>query len=102
VNRLGRMLANLEELKPHGTDAQQMAIERMRPQLVESANALTNAIELLNDRRHNIYFSDYRKAVQTVTEQAASLHQNLDAVLDYEVARAKLNSLDLLPIESGS
>lgn len=103
VNQLGKMLFNLESLKPHATDTQQIAIEAMRPRLVETANALTNAIELLNERPHNVYFGQYRDAVQTVSAQAASLHQTLDAVLGYEAAQAKLNSLELLPAaEPGS
>jgi hypothetical protein len=103
VNQLGKMLVNLENLKPHATYTQQMAIEAMRPRLVETANALTNAIELLNERPHNVYFGEYRDAVQTVSEQAASLHQTLDAVLAYEAAQTKLNSLELLPVaEPGS
>jgi hypothetical protein len=103
VNQLGKMLTNLEDLKSHATETQQMAIEAMRPRLVETANALTNAIELLNERRHNVYFGEYHDAVQTVSEQAASLHQTLDATLAYEAAKAKLNSLELSPAaEAGS
>ncbi len=103
VNQLGKMLVNLENLKPHATDTQQMAIGAMRPRLIETANALTNAIELLNERPRNVYFGEYRDAVQTVSEQADSLHQTLDAVLAYEAAQAKLDSLELLPAaEPGS
>jgi len=97
VDQLGKMLVNLENLKPHATDTQQMAIEAMRPRLVETANALTNAIELLNERHHNVYFGEYRDSVQTVSEQADSLHQTLDAVLAYEAAKAKLNNLGFSP-----
>lgn len=102
VNRLGKMLADLEQLKPLGTETQQAAIERMRPQLATTANALANAIELLNDRRHNAYFPEYREAVQTVSEQADLLHETLDATLDYEAARFRLNSLELMLSESGT
>lgn len=102
VNRLGKMLADLEGMKARGTGTQQVAIERMRPQLVATANALTNAIDLLNDRPYNAYFAEYREAVQTVSEQGDSLHQTLDAVLDYEAAKFRLNSLELLPWESGT
>jgi hypothetical protein len=97
VNRLGKMLASLEDLKPHGTESQQIAIEAMRPRLVHTADALTNAIELLNDRRHNVYFSEYSEAVQTVTEQANSLHETLDAVLKYEAAKDRFEGLELGP-----
>jgi len=97
VNRLGKMLGDLERLKPYGTETQQLAIEKMRPQLVATADALTNAIELLNDRHHNLYFTEYREAVQTVSAQVDSLHQALDAVSDYEAAKARLGSLELLP-----
>lgn len=102
VNRLGKMLADLEGMKARGTGTQQVAIERIRPQLVATANALTNAIDLLNDQPHNAYFPEYREAVQTVSEQGDSLHQTLDAVLDYEAAKFRLNGLELLPWESGT
>jgi hypothetical protein len=97
VNQLGKMLANLEDLQPHATETQQVAIAAMRPQLVETANALTTAIELLNEWPHNVYSGEYRDAVQAVSEQADSLHQTLDVVLAYEAAQAKLDSLELLP-----
>ena len=103
VNDLGKMLAGLEDLKPHATPAQQVGIERMRPHLVQTADALTDAIELLNDRRHHVYFPEYREAVETVSQQATSMHQTLDAVLDYESAKAKLGDLEMLPpAQSGS
>lgn len=97
VNELGKMLVTLEDLKQHGTASQQVAIESIRPRLVQTANALTNAIELLNDRQHNIYFSEYRDAVQTVSEQVNSLHETLEAVLKYEAAKDRLVDLDLWP-----
>jgi uncharacterized coiled-coil DUF342 family protein len=103
VNRLGKMLQELEDMKPIASETQQMGIARMRPHLVETANGLTNAIDLLNDRRHNVYFPEYRERIETVSEQATSLHQSLDAVLKYEGAKARLDSLELLPTsESGS
>lgn len=95
VNQLGKILSQLEDLKPNATQTQQLAIDRMRPQLVQTANALTDAIELLNDRRHHAYFPEYREKVQTVSEQATSMHQSLDAVLDYESAKARLDRLEL-------
>jgi hypothetical protein len=97
VNQLGKMLVSLENLKQHGTESQQSAVESIRPRLVQTANALTNAIELLNDRRHNVYFSEYGEAVRTVSEQSDSLHEVLDAVLKYEAAKARLDSLEIEP-----
>jgi|SRR5919108_1662927 hypothetical protein len=97
VNQLGKMLVSLENLKQHGTESQQSAIESSRPKLVQTANALTSAIELLNDRRHNVYFSGYRDAVRTVSEQSDSLHNVLDVVLKYEAAKARLDNLEIGP-----
>lgn len=103
VNRLGKMLSELEDLQPNASDTQQMGIARMRPHLVATAGALTNALDLLNERRYNVYFPDYRDAVEAVSEKSTSLHQDLDAVLKYESAKARLDSLELLPSsESGS
>jgi hypothetical protein len=95
VNQLGKMLSNLEDLKAVASPSQQLGIERMRPQLVQTADSLENAIQLLNERRHHVYFSEYGDAVETVSQQAASMHQTLDAVLDYESAKARLDGLEL-------
>ena len=97
VNQLGKMLASMEDFKQHGTKLQQRAIECMRPQLVQTAMSLTRAIDLLNDRRQNVYFSDYREQVQAVSEQSESLHELLDAVLKYEAAKARVEGLELEP-----
>jgi hypothetical protein len=70
-------------------------VNRLGKMLVQTADALTNAIELLNDRRHNVYFSEYSEAVQTVTEQANSLHETLHAVLKYEAAKDRFEDLEL-------
>ena len=102
VNRLGKTLATLENMKPHSSEPQQNAIENMRLRLVQTANALTSAIELLNERRRNAYFPEYREAVGTVSNQAALLHQTLDAVVDSEAVMARLESLELSPAKSGS
>ena len=102
VNELGRMLATMEETKQHGTASQQMAIESVRPRLVETASALTSAIELLNDHRHNVYFSEYQDTVQAVSEHSTSLHEVLDAVVEYEAAKARLDGLELRPAEAAS
>lgn len=105
VNRLGKMLVSLEDLKPHSSESQQIAIGSMRAQLVQTADALIGAIELLNDGRHNIYFSEYRQAVQAVSQQASSLHETLDAVLKHEAAKNRLEGLELAPAtepQSGS
>jgi len=95
VNRLGQMLADLEELKPHASATQQMAIESMRPQLAQTAKALTSAIELVRDGSHNIRFSPYGDAVEAVSEHSTSLHDTLDTVLKYESAKARLDGLEL-------
>jgi len=95
VNRLGQMLVDLEELKPHASQPQQMAIESMRPRLAQMANALTSAIELVSDGSNNIRFSPYGDAVESVTEHSTSLHQTLDTVLKYEAAKAQFDGLEL-------
>ncbi len=95
VNQLGKMLSNLETLKPLASPTEQMGIDRMRPHLVQTADSLTQAIELLNDRRHHVYFPEYGDAVENVSQQATSMHQTLDAVLNYESAKARIDSLEL-------
>ena len=97
VNDLGRTLAELEELKPASGDTQQMAIESARPHLVSAAQDLTQAIEMVNEDRRSIIQPDYVEAVRSIYEHADSLYQKVDAILDYEADRTRLDDLELQP-----
>ncbi len=97
VNQLGKDLTELEALKPQASESQQMAIEQLRPHLVAVADNVTEALDLMNESRHNIRFPAYGEAVSNIYEHADALHTKLDAILDHEDAKMRLEGLGLQP-----
>src|SRR6201984_1370492 len=59
VNEMGKSLADLENQKTGATEEQVLAIEQTRLHLVPVAENLTQAIELVNQRRTNVHWSEY-------------------------------------------
>ena len=102
VNRMGKMLTQLEGLAPHASDTQRAAIENLRPRLTGAANALTSAIALLESRSYNTRLAPYQDSVRAVSEHVDSLHQELAAVTDYESAKARLARLGSAPAQTDS
>jgi len=101
VNELGKTLAELEAQKPLASDGHAMAIEHVRPHLVSVAQNLTQAIELVNERRSNVHWGEYGEAVSNIYDHADALHTKLDTILDHENARVHLDGLEIQPAPSG-
>jgi hypothetical protein len=101
VNDMGQSLVELEAMKPMASQTQLLAIEHARPHLTSVARNLTGAIELMNENRQNVYWSDYGEAVTDVYSHADALHSKLDAILDYEKAKDRLGNMELLPEQAG-
>lgn len=101
VNEMGQSLAELEALKPTANETQALAIEHARPHLVSIARNLTEAIRLVNESRTNVYWGDYGEAVNDVYAHADTLHAKVDAILDFEKAKARLETLELQPVLMG-
>lgn len=97
VNEMGQSLTELEALKPTANETQVLAIEHARPHLVSIARNLTEAIGLVNESRSNVYWVDYAEAVSDVYAHADTLHAKIDAILDFEKAKARLEDLELQP-----
>ena len=97
MNEMGKSLAELEAMKSTASDTQALAIEHARPHLTSVARNLTEAIELVNENRRNVYWSDYGEAVSDVYSHADALHTKLDAILDFDKARERLENLELEP-----
>jgi DNA repair ATPase RecN len=100
VNQLGRSLAELEALKPAASESQRMAIEHARPHLVSIAQSTTRAIELLNDDRGSVRFPEYGEAASDIYDHADALHMKLDAILDFENGKTRLDALELQPMST--
>jgi hypothetical protein len=102
VNQLGQTLTSLEELKPQANEGQRMAIENARPHLVEVAEQLTRAIDLLSDDRASVIWSPYTNTVSSLYNHADSLYETVDTIMDYEKSRMRLLDLDLPTSSEGS
>jgi hypothetical protein len=100
VNQLGRSLAELEALKPAASDSQRMAIEHARPHLVSISQSTTRAIELLNDNRGSIHLAEYGEVASDIYAHADTMHTKLDAILDLENAKTRLDALELQPMST--
>ena len=95
VNELGRSLAELEAMKPMANQNQALAIEHARPHLTSVASNLTEAIELVNENRRNVYWDDYGEAVSDVYSHAHALHTKLGAILEYGKNQERMESLEV-------
>ena len=97
VNELGRSLAELEAMRPAASGNQRLAIEHAGPHLVSIAQSTTRAIELLNNQRGNIHLPEYGEVASDIYDHADTLHTKLDAILDFEDAKVRLDELELQP-----
>src|SRR5215467_2899435 len=95
VNEMGQSLAELEAMKAMANPTQALAIEHARPHLESVASNLTEAIELVNENRRNVYWSDYGEAVEAVYSHADALHTKLDTILKYEKGKMRMDNLEL-------
>lgn len=93
VNDMGRLLAELEEMKPQASEGQQMAIERARPHLVALAHETGEAINMVNAERWNIRQPEYKGTVADLSQHADGLYQTVDTIVDYHNANDRLKSL---------
>ena len=100
VNGMGRLLAELEEMKPEASVVQQMAIERARPHLVALAAGTTEALDLLRTRK--LMQPQYKETVADLSRQADILYQTVDTIVDYHNADDRLDNLEASHGGSGS
>jgi len=94
VNAMGRMLAELEQMMPQASEAQQMAIERARPHLVALANETAEAIKLARAGSENLRQPQYKETVTRVCRQADILYQTVETIVDYHNADDRLDKLE--------
>ena len=97
VNSMGRMLAELEEMKPQASELQQMAIEKARPHLVAVAEDTTKALDLVRAGRHNLRQPEYKTSVDGIYEHAEGVYATVDTIIDYKTAKIRLQNLEPAP-----
>jgi hypothetical protein len=93
VNDMGRMLAELEEMKPQASAGQQMAIERSRPHLVALADKVGAAMNLIRTGSWNLLQPGYKETVADLYQRADGLYQTVDTIVDYHNANDRLQTL---------
>jgi hypothetical protein len=94
VNDMGRMLTELEEMKPQASAAQQMAIEKVRPHLAAVADEIGEASNLIRADHWNLRQSEYKETVADLSRHADGLYQTVDTIVDYHNANDRLQTLE--------
>lgn len=94
INEMGGWLAELEEMKPQASEAQQIGIERMRPHLVALAQKTAEALNLARDGNWNLRHTPYKDALADLYEQADILYQTVDGISDYHNANDRFEKLE--------
>jgi len=98
INEMGKMLAELEGMKPKATLYQEKAIEAARPPLEDMARRVGNALNWLNEDRRSIAKAEYRDNLHGIWVSSDALYRDVDTVIDYHEARMRLHELMEEPI----
>jgi uncharacterized surface protein with fasciclin (FAS1) repeats len=93
INEMGKMLAELEGMKPKATLFQEKAIEAARPHLEDMARRVENALNWLNEDRRSIAKAEYRDNLHGIWVSSDALYRDVDTVIDYHEARMRLHEL---------
>jgi uncharacterized surface protein with fasciclin (FAS1) repeats len=93
INEMGKMLAELEGMKPKATLFQEKAIEAARPHLEDMARRVASAINWLKEDRRSIAKAEYRDNLHGIWVSSDALYRDVDTVIDYHEARMRLNEL---------
>lgn len=94
INNMGEVLAELEYMKPQATEAQKLAIERVRPHLVALAQKTSEALDLAREGSRNLTHLSYKETLENLYEQAEALYQTLDAIGEYHDASEHFDTLE--------
>ena len=98
VNDMGKMLADMEALKPQATLLQERAIASARPHLQEMANGVESAIAALNRTPRNLNSPKYRATLHGIWTSADRLYRTIDTIIDYHEARSRMSGLMQEPV----
>jgi uncharacterized surface protein with fasciclin (FAS1) repeats len=98
VNEMGKMLAELEQMKSKATLFQEKAIEAARPHLEAMAQRVEKGIKWLNEDRRSIYRTDYMDNLHGIWSSADQLYREVDTIIDYHEARMRFHELAEKPV----
>jgi uncharacterized surface protein with fasciclin (FAS1) repeats len=98
INEMGKMLAELESMKPKATLFQEKAIEAARPHLEDMAQRVEKGINWLSEDRQSIAKAEYRDNLHGIWSSADELYRHVDTIIDYHEARMRLQELAEEPV----
>ena len=105
VNNLGKLTAQLNDLRSEGSPWQQQAIDQINPLLQEMADHLTATINHLNENQNRVHMPAYQDYAHGNYELASRISQMIKDFVEYDQAKAKSQSLEqkleLPPTSSG-
>jgi uncharacterized surface protein with fasciclin (FAS1) repeats len=98
INDMGKMLAELEGMKPKATLFQEKVIEATRPHLEDMAQRVEKAINWLNEDRRSTVKAEYKDNLHGIWVSSDRLYKDVDTIIDYHEARMRLHELAEEPI----
>jgi hypothetical protein len=94
INNMGKLLGELEAMKPRAEAVHHLAIENARLHLVALAEETGKAIELIRPGSRNLGTPEYKETVTNLSLHADGLYQTVDTIVDYHDASDRLLSLE--------
>ena len=94
VNNLGKLSAQLNDLRSEGSPWQQQAIDQIYPLLQDMADHLTATINHLNENQQRVHMLAYEDYARGNYELASQTSQLIKDYVNYDKAKAKAQSLE--------
>jgi uncharacterized surface protein with fasciclin (FAS1) repeats len=98
ISEMGKMLVELEGMKPKATLFQEKAIAAARPHLEDLAQRVEKAITWVNEDRKSISKTEYKDNLHGIWESSDKLYRDVDTIIDYHEARMRLSELTEEPV----
>lgn len=94
VNELGKLHADLADVRHTGSPWQQNAIDQIEPMLQEMADNLTATINHLNENQAKVHMPEFKDYVHANHDLASDLSALIKDFVTYDEARAKAAELE--------
>jgi hypothetical protein len=93
VNKAGRLVRRLNDIRPVAAPWQQAAISRITPMLTQIATNTQRAIEHLNENQDRLLAPEYNEAAATIFEMSSQVSKLTSDFVEYEGTKTKLEQL---------
>jgi hypothetical protein len=93
VNKMGRLLANLQSSRTNAAAWQRTAIDRISPVAKELTSNTSAAIEHLNKNPRNLNTAAYQTYLEAIADSASNLAATITDFVDYGKTKQRLDRL---------